>query len=116
MNTPPLKTERLILRRFTKDDINALFLILNDPEVNKFLPWFPVKSIGEAEKFYEERYIPVYARQRGYAYAVCLKDDNIPIGYIGIDAEAPTTSDTDFAKSSGTRGSSPKRGAPFWSR
>ena len=30
MNTPELKTERLILRKFTDRDINALFLILKD--------------------------------------------------------------------------------------
>ena len=47
MNTPELKTERLILRKFTDRDINALFLILKDEEVNTFLPWFPVKNIEE---------------------------------------------------------------------
>ena len=54
MNTPTLKTERLILRKFTKKDIEALFLILKDEETNKFLPWYPVKDIGETERFYEE--------------------------------------------------------------
>ena len=34
MNTPTLETERLILRKFTEEDINALFLILKDEEVN----------------------------------------------------------------------------------
>lgn len=38
MNTPTLETERLILRKFTKEDMEALFLILKDEEVNKFLP------------------------------------------------------------------------------
>lgn len=39
MNTPVLETKRLILRKFTERDIEALFLILKDEEVNKFLPW-----------------------------------------------------------------------------
>ena len=30
MNTPTLETERLILRKFTKQDMDALFLILKD--------------------------------------------------------------------------------------
>lgn len=30
MNTPTLETERLILRKFTEDDMEALFLILKD--------------------------------------------------------------------------------------
>ena len=39
MNTPTLETERLILRKFTEQDMEALFLILQDEEVNRFLPW-----------------------------------------------------------------------------
>ena len=54
MNTPTLETERLILRKFTEKDMEALFLILKDVETNKFLPWYPVKSIEETEKFYDE--------------------------------------------------------------
>ena len=50
MNTPTLETDRLILRRFSEEDINALFLILKNEEVNTFLPWYPVKSIDETRK------------------------------------------------------------------
>ena len=32
-------------RVFTQEDIEALFLILEDEEVNKFLPWYPIKRI-----------------------------------------------------------------------
>ena len=45
MNTPTLETERLILRKFMEEDVNALFLILKDEEVNTFLPWYPVKNL-----------------------------------------------------------------------
>lgn len=54
MNTPTLETERLILRKFTKEDMEALFLILKDEEVNKFLPWYPMKNLEETEHFVEE--------------------------------------------------------------
>lgn len=87
MNTPTLETERLILRRFTKEDIEALFLILKDKEVNWFLPWHPIKSIEETKRFYEERYAVKYVEPQGYAYAICLKTDNFPIGYIKVDME-----------------------------
>ena len=62
MNTPTIETERLILRKFTERDLEALFLILQDEEVNKFLPWYPVKSMEETRKFYEERYVSKYAQ------------------------------------------------------
>ncbi len=87
MNTPILKTERLILRKFTQEDVGALFLILKDEDVNRFLPWYPIKNMAEAKKFYEERYAAKYKQPQAYAYAICLKTDNFPIGYIKVDME-----------------------------
>lgn len=87
MNTPELKTERLILRKFTEKDMEALFFILNDEEVNRFLPWYPVKNLEETKKFYEERYASKYIEPQAYAYAICMKEDNFPIGYIKVDME-----------------------------
>lgn len=60
VNSPTLETERLVLRKFTSGDIGALFLLLKDEEVNRFLPWFPVKNLREAEDFYNERFARVY--------------------------------------------------------
>ena len=87
MNTPLLETEHLILRKFAENDIEALFLILKDKEVNKFLPWYPVKNFEESKIFYEERFASKYAQAQAYAYAICLKEDNFPIGYIKVDME-----------------------------
>lgn len=87
MNTPALETTRLILRKFTQQDLGALFHILQEEETNRFLPWYPVKTMEEAKRFYEERFASKYARPRGYAYAICLKEDNAPIGYMKVDME-----------------------------
>lgn len=87
MNTPQLETERLILRKFGEDDIDALYLILRDETVNTFLPWFPLKDIEEARIFFERRYAGQYRKEHAYAYAICLKKDNHPIGYINVDME-----------------------------
>ena len=83
-NTPALETERLILRRFNENDMEALFAIYKDEDVNTYLPWFPLKSLEEAKPFFEERYAESYRQSRGYKYAVCLKTDNVPIGYIHV--------------------------------
>lgn len=87
MNTPTLETERLILRKFIENDIEAMYRIYSDKEVNKFLPWFPLESLEETRLFFKERYASKYAQPQAYAYAVCLKKDNIPIGYINVDME-----------------------------
>ena len=84
MNTPELETERLILRRFTENDLEAFYQIYSDEEVNTFLPWFPLKTMEEARRFYESRYETKYREKSAYNYAVCLKTDNIPIGYVNV--------------------------------
>lgn len=87
MNTPPLETERLQLRKFVREDIEALHLLLRDEEVNTFLPWFPAKTLAETMDFYRERIAPNYEKTQGYYYAVCLKDRPEPIGYMKVDMD-----------------------------
>ncbi len=84
MNTPTLKTDRLILRKFTENDIEDLYKIFSDADVNKFLPWFSLKTAEEAKEFYTEHYEKKYNQQNGYNYAICLKENNYPIGYINV--------------------------------
>ena len=81
-----LETERLILRKFTSQDAQALLSILGDQEVNTFLPMFPLKTIEEAKTCLQQ-YLDDYDRGDGYRYAVCLKKDNIPIGYVLVSGE-----------------------------
>lgn len=87
MNTPRLETERLILRKFHESDIEALYLLLRDEEVNTFLPWFPMKSMEEARAHFMENYAAEYVRPQACAYAICLKEDDYPIGYIKVDMD-----------------------------
>ncbi len=70
-----LETERLILRPFEARDMGALFDLLRDEEVNTFLPWFPVRNLDETAAFYERRF-----KDSEYAFAICLKADDTPIG------------------------------------
>ena len=86
-NTPVLETERLILRKFTEHDIEAILEIYRDPEVNAFLPWLPIKTLEDAKTLYEEKYAREYNKMRGYRYAVCLKTDNIPVGYVHVSID-----------------------------
>lgn len=79
-------TERLLLREFTESDLKALYMILSDKETNTFLPWFPIESLKEAEIFLHEKIFMQY-KNKGYFYAVCFKENNIPIGYIQIASD-----------------------------
>lgn len=84
MNTPTLKTDRPILRRFTEGDLDAFYKIYSGKAVNTCLPWLLPCSKEAAKAFYEERSAAEYARPNGYRYAVYLKSAGIPIGYIGV--------------------------------
>lgn len=86
-NTPTLETQRLILRKFTEDDLEALFAIYHEPEANTFLPWFPVNTLEEAHAFWQERYATAYRQEQAYQYAVCKKSDRLPIGYVNVGME-----------------------------
>lgn len=86
-HTPTLVTQRLILRQFRPDDIDAIFSIYKDKATNTFLPWFPLKTKEEARSFFIEHYEKEYKNENGYNYAICLKDNNIPIGYINISMD-----------------------------
>ena len=63
-----IETDRLILRKFEESDMEAIYSLLSDEEVNTFLPWYPVKDMAEAKSFFEER-----LRDQKYGFAICLK-------------------------------------------
>ncbi|MEG1782541.1 MAG: GNAT family N-acetyltransferase [Oscillospiraceae bacterium] len=83
-NTPTLQTERLILRRFTQADLNSLFLIFGDKEVNTFMDMLPLKDLEEAKEYLQTQYLDNYKNAVGYHYAICLKSDNEVIGYVEV--------------------------------
>ena len=87
MNTPRLETDRLILRKFTEDDLEALYYMHSDEEVNRFLPWFPLRNMEDARAFYEERFMSRYREDRAYNYAVCLKENDYPVGYVNLSMD-----------------------------
>ncbi|MBU9726181.1 GNAT family N-acetyltransferase [Diplocloster modestus] len=85
MNTPTLKTERLVLRKFTENDLEAMYIIYSDEEINKFLPWFPLRTMEDTKTFYDKQFADRYTQECGYNYAICLKKDNYPIGYVNVE-------------------------------
>lgn len=87
MNTPRLETERLILRKFTEDDLEALYYIHSDEEVNRFLPWFTLRNMEDARVFYEEQLVSRYREERAYNYAVCMKENDYPVGYVNVSMD-----------------------------
>lgn len=84
-NTPTLETQRLILRKFTAGDISDMLALYGDVEVNRFLPWFPMKTKNEISQYLEKTILPCYKADIAYNYAVAMKTDGRIIGYVHIN-------------------------------
>lgn len=83
-NAATLYTSRLILRKITLKDLDDIFPLYNDKEVNRFLPWFPHETKEETEKYLKEVVLMEYENSSAYYYAIAMREDNLVIGYITV--------------------------------
>ena len=81
--TRSIETERLLLRRFSVDDAEAMYRNwASDPEVTKFLTW-SAHSSAEATRALLETWVSAYEHDNYYQWAIVLKDNgDEPIGSI----------------------------------
>ena len=79
-----LETERLVLRRFSMDDAEAMYRNwASDPAVTEFLTW-PAHTSPEVSKEVLKDWVSSYSQENYYQWAIVLKDrGNDPIGSIG---------------------------------
>ena len=68
-----LETERLILRRFTVDDVDNLFDLDGDPEVMRYLSGGPPTPREEIERDILPAFLGYYARFEGYGFWATLE-------------------------------------------
>ena len=82
--TQTLETERLILRRFTVRDADAMYTNwASDPEVTRYLTW-PAHAGVETSRAVLADWTAAYAQESCYQWAIVLKDRaDEPIGSIG---------------------------------
>jgi len=73
-----LETERLILRPWKEDDAESLYKYAKNPEVGPIAGW-PVHTSVE-----NSREIIKSVLAADETYAVCLREDNVAIGSIGL--------------------------------
>lgn len=79
-----IETERLILRKFTLEDLDAFAVLMADPEVMRFSLSGPMKNRKHVKEYLQKRVLDHYL-QYGYGiYAVIQKVDPLPIGYAGL--------------------------------
>lgn len=88
---PVLESERLLLRRITRDDASDMFEYARDPSVTRYLLWNPHPSPD-----YTRRYVDDLKRQyrehEFFDFALVLKSENKMIGTCGFTRLDPVNS------------------------
>ena len=101
-----LQTERLTLRPWRESDAEAMFEYARDPEVGPPAGWPPHQNIEESC-----RIIRMFM-QNAQTYAICLKEEDRPIGCIDLKLKGRTDlTDRDDECEMGYW-----LGKPFWGR
>jgi ribosomal-protein-alanine N-acetyltransferase len=84
LGTTDITTERLLLRRFTTDDAEAMYHNwASDSEVTKFLTWPPHQSVSATEEILKQ-WVEQYENPDYYSWAIVLKSLDEPIGSISV--------------------------------
>jgi RimJ/RimL family protein N-acetyltransferase len=87
---PVLVTERLVLRRFTPDDVDAVLALDGDPAVMRFID-SRIKSRAEIETEVLPRFLAAYQRYRDYGcFAADTRDGGEFIGWFGMRPVVPS--------------------------
>lgn len=82
--TITIETDRLILRKFSRDDANAAFVNwTSDEKVTEFLRWPTHSNVRITEGILND-WIAGYEKLDFYQWAIVLKEINEPIGTISV--------------------------------
>lgn len=77
-------TDRLILRAFTENDAESLYKYASDEDIGPAAGWPAHKSVAESLHVIKT----VFSVKE--TYAICLKEDNVAIGAVGIKVKDQT--------------------------
>ncbi|HVU16589.1 MAG TPA: GNAT family N-acetyltransferase [Candidatus Didemnitutus sp.] len=82
--TPVLETPRLFLRPITAADSAFILELMNEPPYLENIGDRGVRSVVDAARYIEEKFVAAYARHGFGLYLVVTKADMIPIGICGL--------------------------------
>lgn len=79
-----LDTERLSLRKFSLDDAEFVFTIVNDADWLQYIGDKGVRTLDDARKYITSGPLDMYAKRGFGLYVVELKGEGTPIGICGL--------------------------------
>jgi ribosomal-protein-alanine N-acetyltransferase len=101
MDTPIIRTERLLLRSFERADAGDVFAYASNPNVSRFTTWQTHRTIASSESFIDW----AMNRPDGYTWAIRLINEPPVIGAIDFDLTTETDAEFHYVLSE-----------PFWNR
>lgn len=83
-----IKSDRLEIRNFQKDDIETLHRIVNNEEIMKYVPFTEARSLGECNDLME-RIIRRYSEStkdsfKGFLLLAVSRENGEPVGFVGL--------------------------------
>ncbi|SDQ42269.1 Protein N-acetyltransferase, RimJ/RimL family [Chryseobacterium soldanellicola] len=78
------ETERLIIRPMSLDDAEFIFDLYNRPKFIEFIGDRSIKTIGDAEDYIKNRFLPQFEKLGFGNYLMVTKEGNHKIGGVGI--------------------------------
>ena len=83
--TKLFETERFILRKFEKNDVeNVFYNYASKDNVTEFLSWKSHKTLADTKNYLENFVLPAYESEDTYRWAIVLKETNEVIGCIVV--------------------------------
>jgi RimJ/RimL family protein N-acetyltransferase len=79
-----IETERLNLREMSGADAGFVLEVLNDPGFIRYVGDRGVRTIGDAERYIEERFAESYRRNGFGLWLVEAKGEGVPVGMCGL--------------------------------
>ena len=79
-----LRTDRLVLRRFSIEDAEFIYELVNDPDWLRYIGDRGVRTIDDARSYLLHGPIAMYAQHGFGLYCVELRESRVPIGMCGL--------------------------------
>ncbi len=80
-NLPSLETERLVLRKLTPSDVEAIYAYGSDPAVSEFVTWPTHQKIEDTQQFLDI-ILSLYEGNQAVFWGIELKEEKRLIGTI----------------------------------
>ncbi len=87
---PEIKTERLVLRQPSMDDVGWYFEYFSRPEMVWGGGEPGPKDMQTARKEFREYLVDLYRKRRGFRWIITLQGEDRPIGTLGFYKWSPT--------------------------